>query len=52
MAKMEPVFSRMLGSWTLPEAEPLPGASDGARTAWKISRRRDCATKGGDTSRP
>jgi len=35
MAKIEPVFSRMLGSWTLPEAEPLPGASDGAEPPGK-----------------
>jgi hypothetical protein len=27
MARMEPVFSRMLGSWTLPEVEPAVGAT-------------------------
>ncbi len=29
MTKMEPVFSRMLGNWTLPEVESAPGASEG-----------------------
>lgn len=28
LATMEPVFSRIVDSWTLPEAKPAPGASD------------------------
>jgi hypothetical protein len=28
LAAMEPAFSRIVDSWTLPEAKPAPGATD------------------------